>query len=264
MAEPVFLVTGISRKGEKAALLHFKDNTIKPVWTPDFELAQTLVGKPIPADWVRKDGEYGPQAFPPKKGGSGGAPAWRNTKEGFLAEQEGRQRWQQIEEERKDRRTALMTAAEVAKAFIAVDPTPKTSPRPGTVIGDLAETFYQWLRSSPAAGPAVTPTVGAATKGEDGDHGKPASASSPAGGTSLAEGEAAGTEPGEVVQSSLSASPGFTIKPRECSHRVQIDVTTVGGPPEYVDGDWAPTVQVGGQPRCSLCGTPAVKYKEAV
>jgi len=255
VAEPVFLVTGISRKGEKAALLHFKDNTIKPVWTPDFELAQTLVGKPIPADWVRKDGEYGPQAFPPKKGGSGGAPAWRNTKEGFLAEQEGRQRWQQIEEERKDRRTALMQAVIL---------------RPDTTgLVAVADELYRWLRSSPAAGPAFTPTEGVATKGEgkqnprglapNGDWDRQPS---PAGDTSLAEGEAAGKEPGEG--SSSLPSPGFTIKPKDCSHRVQINVSRIDGPKEYVDGDWAPTIQVGGQPRCSLCGTPAVKYKEAV
>jgi len=75
-------------------------------------------------------------------------------------------------------------------------------------------------KASPAAGPAVTPTEGAATKPEttlrkDGGAGTPQGA----GGTSLAEGEAAGTEPGGVVQSSLSAPSGFPIDPAKCDHK---------------------------------------------
>ena len=251
MAEPVFLVTGISRKGEKAALLHFKDNTIKPVWTPDFELAQTLVGKPIPADWVRKDGEYGPQAFPPKKGGSGGAPAWRNTKEGFLAEQEGRQRWQQIEEERKDRRTALMTAVEWLGNADMFGTTA------GNPITDMANHFYQWLRSSPAAGPAVTPTEGVATKGV----GPVVVAGSPAGDTSLAEGEAAGKEPGEG--SSSLPSSGFPIDPSKCDHKrsgggwvrwktISVNVTSYDdATPQFITNEV-----------CPKCGTPKLVAME--
>jgi hypothetical protein len=84
---------------------------------------------------------------------------------------------------------------------------------------------------------------------------------SPAGDISSTEGEAVDTKPGEGQP---KPCPGFINKASECSHRVQIDVTVMGGKPEYVDGDWAPTVQIRGQPRCSLCGTPAVKYMEAV
>lgn len=260
MAEPV-IVKSVTQKGEKAAMIHFTVG--EAAWSPDYATAVKLIGKPLPSDWRLEKGDYGPKALPPKKGGSGGAPAWRNTKEGFLAEQEGRQRWQQVEEDRRDRRTALMQAA------------PLLVEHGAERVVATAEFFYDWLKdhkTSPAAGPAVTPTEGAATKGEgeqnprglapNGDWDRQPS---PAGGTSLAEGEAAGTEPGEGTHSdSGKPSPGFTTKPKDCTHRARIDVSKIGGPKTYVDGEWAPRIMVGGQPRCSLCGTPAVKYLEAV
>ena len=111
-----------------------------------------LLGKPIPEDWTRRDNENGPMALPPKPKGGGGLTAWRNTKEGFEAEAAGRRRWQEIEEEKKDRRTALMQAVEHRRLGEA----------PEAVIR-LAEQFYDWLReSSPAAGPAAQ-TAGVAT-----------------------------------------------------------------------------------------------------
>ena len=76
-------VLSVEAKGEKAAILVMDDGS--RVWTPEKAKADELVGKPIPADWTQKVGDYGPQAFPPragKGGGPGGAAAWRNTKEG--------------------------------------------------------------------------------------------------------------------------------------------------------------------------------------
>lgn len=123
-------------------LLQLEDGS-KPVWTPvERDVAVALIGKPIPDDWFRKDGDYGPQAFPPRKGGGGGGgqAAWRNTKEGFAAETEGRQRWQQIEEERRDRRTALMQAvALTGDGRNLVE-----------VMAD-AEFMYDWLRETSGA-----------------------------------------------------------------------------------------------------------------
>jgi hypothetical protein len=96
------------------------------VWTPDKTKADELVGKSIPEDWTVKQGEYGPQALPPKpKGGFGGPTAFRNTKEGQL-----------VEQERMDARTAVMQAT--------VE---------GVFIKDTANEIYAWLRQ--ASGVAV-------------------------------------------------------------------------------------------------------------
>ena len=149
---------------DKGALLHLEDGSA-PVWTPDKELARTLLGKPIPEDWTRREGPYGPQALPPRPKGAGGMVAWRNTKEGFEAEAAGRRRWQEIEEEKKDRRTALMQAVRCSLR------------RPARSARDLlrmavirprrraCSTTSAPLGSSPAAGPAAT------REGRRSDHG---------------------------------------------------------------------------------------------
>jgi hypothetical protein len=111
-------------------------------------------------------------------------------------------------------------------------------------------------KASPAAGPAVTPTEGAATKGEDKQNPRGLAPNgdwdrqpSPAGGTSLAEGEAAGTEPGEG--SSSLPSPGFPIDPSKCDHKTS-------------SGRWVqwrmPTN--GSAPVCPKCGTPKLVAME--
>jgi hypothetical protein len=119
-------VAGVVQKGEKAGLISFDDGG-KPAWTPDFAKAKDVlkVGQPLPADWTLKDGEYGPQAFPPRPKGEGPKTAWRNTKEGA-----------EYEQERMDRRTALMQAVAVGSGI----PT------------ELADKFYTWLRKT--SGPA--------------------------------------------------------------------------------------------------------------
>ena len=128
-------VKSVRDKGDKAAILVLEDGV--EVWTPDREKARELLGKPIPSDWTMREGDYGPQALPPReKKGGGGATAWRNTKEGFEAEQNGRLRWQQVEEERRDRRTALMQAVTAYGQETA------------TQILARADDFYAWLRKS--------------------------------------------------------------------------------------------------------------------
>ncbi len=96
------------------------------VWTPEKARADELVGKPIPADWTQKQGDYGPQAFPPRerKGGGfgGGAAAFRNTKEG-----------QAIEQQAMNRRTALMQA-------VVVEP---------VMWQAIADEMFEWLQGSP-------------------------------------------------------------------------------------------------------------------
>jgi len=115
----------IEAKGDKAAIIVLEDGT--RVWTPEKDKADPLVGKPIPSDWTMKEGQYGPQAFPPRpKGGGGGAPAaYRNTKEGHFYEQE-----------RMDRRTAAMQAT--------VD---------GEFHPGVADLIYDWLRRTSGSPP---------------------------------------------------------------------------------------------------------------
>ena len=98
-------------------------------WTPELELLKALGDGPIPPEWTLRDGPRGKQLLPPKKGGGGG---YRNTKEAFEAEAASRRAWQELEEERKDRRTALMTAAEHLE---------------GDVL-EAAESLYAWLRGT--------------------------------------------------------------------------------------------------------------------
>jgi hypothetical protein len=214
-------VKTVQDKGDKAALLILDDGS-KPVWTPDRELARTLLGKPIPSDWIRKEGEYGPQALPPKAKGQG---RYRDTKEAFDREAESRTAWQREEEDRKDRRTAVMTAAEH--------------------FGDrwpvVAEEMYEWLRSSPAAGPAEFPgrkaSAGAASTDAVGQ----------AGGTSSAEGEAVDTKPGEGA--TPSPSSGFPMAGKNCDHKSQA-------------GRWLATRTVDGKAVCPRCGLSALIYRE--
>ncbi len=130
-------VTAVQPKGEKNALLILDDGT--QVWTPDIDKAKELkLGEPIPPTWTMKDGQYGPQAFPPRegKGFGGGATAFRNSKEGQFYEQE-----------RMDRRTALMQMVAAAGLL-------------GKVSEDdlkMAEWFYAWLRKSAGSAPSSAP-----------------------------------------------------------------------------------------------------------
>jgi hypothetical protein len=136
-------VTAVEPKGDKAALL-IMENGVK-VWTPDIEKAKALVGKPIPGDWTQREGDYGPQALPPKDKKGAPATAFRNTKEG-----------QAFEQQQMNRRTALMQAVLSGS----------------TGSGDIlvrSDIFYDWLQSSPvlgraAAAPAV-PSAGDTSAG---------------------------------------------------------------------------------------------------
>lgn len=176
-------VLGITPKGDKAAILSMQDGT--KVWTPEKEKAEGLMGKEIPADWTIKQGDYGPQAFPPREkkgfGPGGGAAAFRNTKEG-----------QAIEQERMDRRTALMQAVAALGDAARVE----------SALG-LAEAYYTWLReptgtagTAPAV-PSGTPVV----------HTQPMSSTAAVGMRG-----ATGREQGEVSDSSEAVAAS------SCSH----------------------------------------------
>lgn len=196
-------VTAVEPKGDRAALL-VMDNGVR-IWTPDKAKAQELLGKPIPADWTQKQGEYGPQAFPPREGKPGGGkPAWANTEEG-----------ERFVQERMDRRTALMQAVIVSGQI---------GHEPGM---GLANTYYQWLRknldvsaprlaapvgrqAAPVAGegpeqlPEPTSQVGADTPSDGGD------------GTTYPR----GTESGTVLPSPSSPTHAAKWTPAACEHQL--------------------------------------------
>jgi hypothetical protein len=125
-----------SEKVPTAGFVMFADGI--EAWTPEVAKLEPLVGKDLPPDWTLRDGPRGKQLLPPKQGG-GGPAAFRNTKEGFLAEQAGRQRWQEIEEDCRDRRTALMQAVEDTKDKIGGDWQAR------------ADEMYRWLKASGGA-----------------------------------------------------------------------------------------------------------------
>jgi hypothetical protein len=234
-------------------------------------------GKPLPQGTTEEPPKFEgalPSLRLPRAGGGGGQAAWRNTKEGFLAEQNGRQRWQQVEEERKDRRTAAMTAFERFSAIELMEMGTKH-------VIVIANEIYEWLRTSPAAGPAGSApqtgpvSAGVATRGEG--HGSEPTGTSPAGGTTSGGpkpdsgyGEGPGTEgPPETVaasdaagdakpgsgdpppsrQTTVSPGPGFPIAEADCNHK---------GP----SGRWLPTKVIDGLARCPRCGASALKFRE--
>jgi len=236
------------------------DGGIEEAWTPNLDVVKAWGENTIPANWELKDRRDGKGKILVDKDEKRSGGGYRQSKEAFDREAVSRLAWQREEEDRKDRRTALMTAAELLRPMQEKNATGEVSASLGVAVADW---MYAWLRSSPAAGPHG----GIATKGEaPGAKAQPAGTTSPAGGTSSgggsaarsdpspnatlpdtspAEGEAAGTKPGE---GQTKPSPGFTNKASECDHRA--------------GGDWAPTVTIGGQSRCSLCGTPSIKYRE--
>ena len=165
-------VTEVQAKGDKAAILVMDDGS--RVWTPEKDKADALVGKPIPGDWTQKEGDYGPQAFPPREkkgfGGGGGAAAYRNTKEG-----------QAYEQERMDRRTALMQAVYACGEGAYAKGTADWS--------SLADGFYTWLRKTAGGGgigevrsPSASTSTPAASTGNPGETTGDEAAGSPGGG----------------------------------------------------------------------------------
>lgn len=216
-----------------------EDGGIEEAWTPDLEVIKAWGEGPIPANWELKDRRDGKGKIlvdkDQKRGGGGGG--YRQSKEAFEAEAKSRAAWQREEEDRKDRRTAAMTAFEWLPVVDDVGVEEQTR-----VALGVADHISAWLRSSPAAGPAssdagVATTDKAAAERNTG-HGAPAAP----------VGQAGDLKPGE--DTARPASSGFTNKASECDHRAP------------GRDNWAPTVTIGGLARCSLCGTPSIKYRE--
>jgi hypothetical protein len=107
------------------------------------ELADALkIGEPLPPDTEEEEPKFNgalPSLKLPWKGGGGkGQAAWKNTKEGFEAEQKMWANKQRVEEERKDRRTAVMTAQEMFSG----------GPASWHDLKTQADFIYDWLRET--------------------------------------------------------------------------------------------------------------------
>jgi hypothetical protein len=220
--------------GKGFVKLRLDDGSELEAWTPELDKVLALGEKPIPSDWVLKDNKQGTGKvfLPPRQQGQ---TAYRNTKEAFDREAESRARWQVEEENRKDKRTALMTAAEHF----------------GNLWPTAAEEMYAWLRSSPAVGPHS----GVATKGESAI----GPATSPAGDTSLASGETGPNQPGpgeadadtKPGEGQPKPSSGFPIDAALCDHHLR-------------SGNWVRWAKIAPDftDRCPKCGTPKLVAME--
>lgn len=238
-------VLGTSPRSNGGMVRIMLDNGgIEEAWTPNLEPVKAWGENPIPANWELKDRRDGKGKIlvdrDEKRAGGGG---YRQSKEAFDREAESRLAWQREEEDRKDRRTAVMTAFEWLP--VVDDVGVEEQARVALLVADR---IYVWLNRSPAAGPPLveralghTDADGVATTDE-----ARAESNTEQGAPAAPVGQAGDPRPGEAGAS--TPSPGFTIKPKDCTHRA--------------GGDWAPTVTIGGQSRCSLCGTPAIRYRE--
>jgi hypothetical protein len=170
-------------------------------WTPELAKLEPLVGRPLPDGWTLKDGPYGPQLLPPKEKGAG---AYRNTRDGFLAEQDF-----------MNRRTALMQAM----AQYAVDR--QGDAKPGLNIVLRANDLYAWLKDPSTS--AGSPPMRAARGDTAGNSSPPPTADKGAASeplplpeddsgvalTSPAAPNAAGTSGGEGRQSGEGGDPNL-------------------------------------------------------
>jgi hypothetical protein len=228
-------VIGVAKRSQGSMVQLQEDSgPVIEAWTPQtVEQVQAWNGT-VPDGWELKDSKKGNKVLVEKQQRGGGG--WRQSKEAFELEAAGRLRWQQYEQERMDRRTALMQAVAVGAL--------------GTDTIRNAELFYDWLRES--AGTVQAPQGGPGSRESD-FQAKP--------GTGSREGAAgaprtAPTEPGGTADPpSPSSHPtgkygGYAMDPVLCNHKA-------------ASGKWLPTRQVDGQPLCPRCGAQAVIYRES-
>lgn len=264
--------------GKGYVKLRLDDGSEVEAWTPELDKVLALGDKPVPDGWTLKDNKQGTgKVFLPPRQGGGAPAAYRNTREGFDREAASRAAWQQVEEERKDRRTALM------QAVIALGPNYDWANFRGGFV-PVAEFFYEWLRSSPgvepkepAADSVVRPTpggissptgltasgagpspAGGTTSGGEGPQARAGSRSGPPPDTqSAGPSRPTGTAdaPGEARPS--PGAPLFPRDPAACNHKMsnghwvkwrEIPLqTAIGETSQYV---------------CPKCGTPKIVAME--
>lgn len=247
-------VLGVQRRGDNA-VVRLEGNLIdvstadgrtervpgEPIeaWTPHtFEEVQAWNGQ-TPPNYELKDGKRG-KVLVEKR--SGPAPAYRNTREAFEAEARSRREWQALEEDRKDRRTALMTATEYVRDAAANLPMPIHEV---PLVLNAAKRFYEWLRTS---GEGEGSEAGLPTSSGRVDQPVQASPGSSADAHPAADsgtgGDAAGTAP--------PARP-FSVDPAKCDHKRS-------------NGKWVPWQIRSSADHtfvCPKCGTPKLLAMEA-
>jgi hypothetical protein len=220
------------------------DGETLEAWSPEFAKLEKLNGLPIPEGWSLRDNKQGTGKvlLPPKERGGGG---FRQSREAFELEAKSRERWQLLEEERKDRRTALMQAREMMSD-------PASGVWTGTLY-ELADEMYAWLRASgaeaagepsSAAGAGLDPAPGKHPRSSD--RGKVAAAEAPEGGRAQATVEGS-DDAGTSAKPSGSTYP---FDPASCRHR-------------FPSGNWLHWATEDGKEVCPRCGTPKLAAMES-
>ncbi|HEU4864625.1 MAG TPA: hypothetical protein VFT76_00130 [Actinomycetota bacterium] len=238
-------------KGSMVKLEREEDGAKIEVWCSAEKLVvESWNGTPPPEFELRKkrDSE---ELILVEKQGRGGGGGYRQSKEAFEREAASRAAWQRFEEERKDRRTALMTVYERARGL-------------EVKISDLlqeAEEAYDWLRetSGEVWRPPVTSGGGQGERRVE----SPGTAGSPgrelppdrSGEGTAAEPERATASPSPEHPSATEVGPPprgratYPVDPANCDHR-------------KTSGDWVRWVEDDGVERCPKCGTDRLSAVE--
>lgn len=193
-------------------------------WTPELEKVKALGDGPVPGEWALRDNKQGTGKvlLPPKERG---AVAYRNTREAFEAEARSRSAWQELEEERKDRRTALMSAVDLyGPASAAIESSAD--------ILELSNELYAWLRASiPGAAQNRSPARTEAGMSPSRRQGKAPGGTTPGGGTEGSRGgvDASSDDPSSRPHNAVEKAIGRSLTPAEIA---ELEGTTVdlGGP----------------------------------
>jgi hypothetical protein len=166
--------------------LRFADGTE----APGYDLPSVPeIGKPLPDGWEVATSKAGkPYVKVPKKPGAsgGGAPAYRNTKEG-----------QAFEQQQMNRRTALMQAVTIAIPAAKADEVNVTA---------LADAMYEWLQGTSPVSERPEPARAESSTGD-----------TPVGTGADDEGGSGGSGPGDG-EASTSPNPGPSSPDHSTDH----------------------------------------------
>jgi len=252
-------IIGTQPRSDGAGVVKLEDDSgtgaTLEAWTPDLETVKSWGEGPIPEDWELKDGKRG-KLLVKKRGGGGGG--YRQSKEAFDREAESRARWQEFESESirqhqerewdwRHRDSALKAAVEgIAASGRGLDEPSWTSHG-----APLANAMYEWLRSSPAAGPTPTSADGAATSERN--------APAPRAGASKPEEERGGPGPAGRPE---PPSSGFPISPEKCNHKTSAGRWVKWVEANVHDFSTPGDVTIKRQLVCPKCGTPKLVAME--
>jgi hypothetical protein len=206
-------------------------------------LADALVkGEPLPDGTTEEPPKFDgalPSLRLPRKGGGGGG-GWSNTKEAAEFRERSIRAHQLYEQERMDRRTALMQAV----ALVGED-------RARAEVIRYAEEFYAYLRESAGTVEAPRNAPGSTEsdfQGRSGTGSREGATGAPV--TAPAEPEGGGSSAAPPGSHVAGKAGGYALDPESCNHK-------------FASGKWLATKQASGQPVCPRCGEKAVIYRES-